>query len=153
MTNYTSMPEINIEGFQVVSADLFHHSYRVYEPTITIWYTSICFSKAAVTALNTCERIHVEVNAMQKGLLIVPVTASDKNAIKWLKNSKDPMSRRIECRPFTAQLYKLWGFQQDRAYRAKGRLVTVDNKVMILFDFNDPESWLYKGKITDEIHE
>ena len=153
MANYTPMPEINIEGFQVVSADLFHQVYRVYEPTITLWYTSICFSKSAVTALNTCERIHIEVNPQQKGILILPVTSNDKNAIKWLKNSKDPTSRKMECRQFTMQLYKLWGLEPDRAYRAKGRLVTADQKVMVLFDLSDPESWVCKGKGNNGISE
>ena len=154
MTNYSStMQEINIDGFQIVSSDLFRHSYRVSEPTITLWATSICFSKASVAALNSCERIHIEVNTAQRGLLIVPATINDKNSIVWLKKSKEPTSRKMECKPFTTQLYKLWGFQPERAYRTRGRLVTADNKVMILFDFSNPQSWIYKGKASDDYNE
>ena len=144
--NPMGLQEINMDGFQVVSSDLFRHAYRLFDPTMTLWSSSICFSKAAVTALNNCERILVRVNNAQKRILIVPVNSNDRDGIKWLKDTPEPSARRIECTPFTSQLYKLWDLDPKRTYRASGKVVSADRKVMILFDFNDPESWIYKEK-------
>ena len=70
--------EINLEGFQVVSGDLFTNYTRTSNPTVTLWHSSISFSKASLTLLNGCERIRVEINPNSKCLLIVPVTIKDK---------------------------------------------------------------------------
>ena len=152
-TKSITIPEINIEGFQVVSADMFRPALRLFDPTMTLWYTSIGFSKATVTTLNNCERIRIEVNNLQKKILIVPVNSNDKDGIKWLKDAPEPSSRRIECASFTNQLFKLWDFDSKRAYRAIGKPVSVDRKLMILFDFSLPESWVYKEKYKHEASE
>lgn len=141
-----SIPEISREGFQVVSADMFQHSQRMNVPTATLWINSISFSKATLVALNSCERIRIEVNPQTRCILIMPVTAKDKDSVKWVKTGKEPTVRKIECRPFTEQLYEKWGWINDHAYRATGKIVTADKKVMMLFDFSDPESWKYKEK-------
>ena len=39
-------------------------------------------------------------------------------------------------------LNKMWGWNIDYIYRAQGKLVTAGNKVMLLFDFTEPENWL-----------
>ena len=108
--------EINLEGFQVVSGDLFTNYTRTSNPTVTLWHNSLSFSKASLTLLNGCERIRVEINPNSKCLLIVPVTIKDKDL--------DP----------------------EFVYRTIGRVVTAKNKVMILFDFNKAESWKQSSK-------
>ena len=56
-----NMQEISLEGFQVVNASMFRRVSRPSAPTATIWPDSICFSKTALTLLNNCERIRIEV--------------------------------------------------------------------------------------------
>lgn len=138
--------EISREGFQVVSGDLFRRAFRVSTPTATIWPNSITFNKAALTALNNCERIRIEVNIAKRCILIVPVTEKDKDGVSWTSKSKEPSVRKIECQPFTKQLYDHWGLKNDLAYRTTGRVVSADKKVMVLFDFSKSENWTYKEK-------
>ena len=45
-----------------------------------------------------------------------------------------------------SRIYEMWGWDPDFTYRAPGRLVTVDSKVMLLYDFSSPEQWESKGK-------
>ncbi len=138
--------EISVEGFKVVSGDLFVHLPRKSGPTCTIWSNSINFSKTALVALNNCERIRIEVNPEKRCILIVPVTSKDKDGIRWVKNVKEPMTRKMECKQFTMQLFDTWGWRYDYVYRASGKLVSADKKVMLLFDFSEPENWKCKEK-------
>ena len=138
--------EISKEGFQVVNGELFRRGPRMGQPTSTIWPNGISFSKASLQALNLCERIRVEVNLAKHCILIVPVTEKDRDNVRWLKSRKEPAARKIECTAFTSQLYDSWGWKNDLAYKAVGRVVTVEKKVMLLFDFSMPESWKFKVK-------
>ena len=45
--------------------------------------------------------------------------------------------------------HETWKWKEDHVYRAVGRIVTADKKVMLLFDFSKAENWkqpLKKGK-------
>ena len=138
--------EISKEGFQVVSGEMFRRIFRAGQPTVTLWPNSISFSKAALQALNLCERIRVEVNLAKHCILIVPVTEKDRDNVRWLKSRKEPAARKLECTSFTSQLYDSWGWKKDLAYKVAGRIVTAETKVMLLFDFNMPECWKFKDK-------
>lgn len=142
----TGIPEISMDGFQVVSGEMFTHIPRKSEPTCTLWSTSLGFSKMAVTALNGCERVRIEINPQKRCILVVPVTTKDKDGIRWIKSIKEPVARKIECKQFTAQLFSLWEWKEDYVYRSVGRVVSADQKVMMLFDFSEPESWKSKEK-------
>jgi len=41
----------------------------------------------------------------------------------------------------THQLFDLWGLKKDLRYRASGKLVVADQKVMLMFDFGNCEIW------------
>lgn len=141
-----AIQEISKDGFQVVSGEMFRRALRVSSPAATVWPNRISFSKAALVALNNCERVRFEINAAKRCMLVVPVTEKDKDNVRWTKNTKEPAVRMIECLAFTRQLYESWGWKGDLAYRATGRVVSADKKVMLLFDFSDAESWKYKEK-------
>ena len=137
----TEVPEISMDGFQVVSGEMFVRLPRKNEPTCTLWYNSICFGKMAMMALNNCERIRIEVNVHARKILIIPVSVKDKDNVRWITTGKNPQPRKIDCKTFTSQLYDAWGFDKDLNYRAYGRVVAADKKVMMLFDFTTPETW------------
>jgi hypothetical protein len=99
------------------------------------------FSKQALVLLGTCEHVRIEVNVAKKGLLVIPVNSKDRDCIRWIKSLKEPTVRKIECGRFTQQLYEAWNFSNEQVYRAVGKLVAADNKVMLLFDFNENETW------------
>ena len=147
MNVYDGIMEISREGFQVVSGETFRKPLRVNMPAITLWYNSISFNKASVTALNSCERIRIEVNPADQRILLIPVTSRDKDAVRWVMG-KELQPRKIECLRFTSQLFESWDWDEGNVYRTIGRIVSSDKKVMLLFDFRDPETWPMKGKAT-----
>ena len=144
--NIEELQTVSMEGFQVVRGEMFRRLTRLTEPSITFWYNSISFSKASLTALNLCERVRIEVNPKTRCILLIPVTCSDKDAIRWAKLGNEPQPRKIDCVAFTSQLYETWNWDRNSVYRAVGRLVTADRKLMLLFDFSNPEHWLFKDK-------
>ena len=75
------LSEISLDGFQVVSGQMFAHLPRKSDATCTLWPTSISFSKQAVVLLNNCEHIRIEINPTTKGLLVVPVTSKDQDSV------------------------------------------------------------------------
>ena len=140
------IPEISMEGFQVVSGDLFSNYGHTKAPTCSLWPTSIGFGQVAINTLNGCERIRIEINPSTKCLLAIPVTDKDKDFVRWTSGGKEPKARKIDCKYFTAELYKKWGLNPSMNYRASGVLVSFNQQVMLMFDFNKAESWYPKDK-------
>ena len=136
--------EVSLEGFQIVSSDMFVHLPRKSDATCTIWPTKVSFSKLVLSALNNCEYVRIEVNPRTKCLVVLPVTSNDKNSIRWIKGTKQFSIRNMESKRFGDQVYQSWGLDPEYNYRAVGRLVTANQKVMMLFDFNGAESWKTK---------
>ena len=54
----------------------------------------------------------------------------------------------MESVRFSSQIYEIWGWDTSWVYRAVGHVVTVENKIMLLFDFSAPEQWKAKEKKT-----
>ena len=133
--------EISMDGFKVVSSDFFYTVSRVSAPTITIWDGSIGFSKQDLILLNSCENVLLQINAADKKILVVPTTSKDKDAIRWVKKTNPLEAKKFSCPKLTDNLYDAWNWDKDYIYRATGRLVTVQNKVMLYFDFSEPEKW------------
>ena len=121
MAAMEEIQEINMDGFQVVSIDMFSHTYqRTDYPAITLWVDHIAFSKSAVDALNRCERVRMEVNPQAKRILLVPVSVKDKDAIRWMTTGKNPHGRKLECKLFAEKLFETWGWNKEYVYKAKG---------------------------------
>ena len=133
--------EISMDGFKVVSSDFFCTVSRVSAPTITVWDGSIGFSKQDLLLLNSCENVLMQINAENKKILVVPTSSKDKDAIKWVKKTNPLEAKKFSCPKLTDNLYDAWNWDKDYIYRATGRLATVQNKVMLYFDFSEPEKW------------
>ena len=56
----------------------------------------------------------------------------------------------MECVRFSSRLYEMWSWDTGCVYRAVGHIVTMDNKVMLLFDFSSPERWKSKEKTSEK---
>ena len=87
--------EVSLEGFQIVASDMFIHLPRKSEATCTIWPSRVSFSKLTLSALNNCEFVRIEVNPRTKCLIVVPVTSSDKDSIRWIKGAKEFCIRNV----------------------------------------------------------
>lgn len=138
--------ELNRKKFKVIRGDMFSKGSARDNIMITLWPTSISFNKAAVKALNGCERIRIEVNVEDRQILVTSVTEKDKDNVRWTKNVKDPSPKKLECKEIVRQLYSEWKWNSKNNYRAEGRVITLDNKVMLLFDLQNPENWVPKGR-------
>ena len=64
------------------------------------------------------------------------------NAVRWVKKIDPPEARKLTSKKLTDRLYDAWKWDRKRNYRSVGKLVTSGNKVMLLFDFSGPESWI-----------
>lgn len=139
-----SIEELSLDGFQIVRADMFLHLPRKGDATCTIWPTKLSFSKLALNALNSCEYVRIEINPTSKCMLVVPVTSKDKDSIRWIKGQKEYSVRNMESKTFGDLLYSSWGLNPECNYRATGKLVSSNGKVMLLFDFANAEMWKTK---------
>lgn len=151
MGSMSQIEEINMDGFQVVSSTMFSHIPRKTDATCSIWPSKIAFSKLCLTQLHNCEYIRIEVHPKKHCLLIIPVSSQDKDSLRWINGCKDFNMRNMESKRFGKMLYEAWNLDPDANYRAKGKLVTMNSKVMMLFDFSKPEIWRGKKSVTDSV--
>ena len=136
--------EVSLDGFQIVKSEMFIQKQRKSDGSCSIWPNKISFSRTTLRMLNNCEYIRLEVNPNTKCLLVVPTHSSDKDSIRWLKGQKDPHVRDMESKEFGDEIYKAWGFDRELNYRAIGKLVIAQSKIMMLFDFTKAMTWKTK---------
>ena len=125
-----------MDGFQVVKGSYFS---RQIEPYMSFRETSVSFNISAYKALNNVATVQILVNNAARKILIRPINTDDINSITWLRDLENPKSKPIECAAFTRPLYDMWKWKPKTRYRAYGKLVQNDKKLMLLFDFTSPE--------------
>ena len=91
MNTINPIEEVSLDGFQIVASDMFVHLPRKSDATCSIWPSKLSFSKLVLSALNNCEYVRIEVNPQTKCLIVMPVSSSDKNSIRWIKGTKEPL--------------------------------------------------------------
>lgn len=131
---------ISLEGFQVVKCKYFS---RQSEPVMSLFPSAISFNTAAHNALHNCEYIEILLNEKKKCIAIIPASSSkdDSEAVRWQCGKDRPKYLRIECSAFTKPIFQAWKLNKDFHYKTMGKLVQCDQKVMLLFDFNEKEVW------------
>lgn len=144
----TFMPDISLEGFQVVRGQYFA---RPVTPTMTIWETGISFNSEAFASLVNCEAIQILINDQKRCIIIKPTSSKETDAVAW-RRGKDstPKYSKFECGGFAGSLMQRWGWDKNIRYRSYGHLVQCDKKVMLLYDFTDPERWQGKSLVKDD---
>ncbi len=135
----SSLKQVDLDGFQLVNSSFFT---SLTAPAMSIWNDSISFSQATYLALNNCEAIAIRKNNERHMILIETVQSTNSNAVMWKKGKEVVKYSKISCSTFTRQIYEDWGLDERARYKAVGRMVQADKKVMILFDFTSAEKWL-----------
>ena len=130
--------DISLEGYKVVRGQYFS---RLIEPNMSIWHRSVQFNEPAYNALGNCESIQILVHPTERKIVIKPILSKDPEAINWIRDMSRPKSTKLECSMFTKSLYEAWGWDEKLRYRTIGKLVKFDRKLMLLFDFSNPEVW------------
>jgi len=134
--NDFAIGDVNLDGFQVVKGNYFN---RQIEPYMAFRETSIAFNISAYKALNCVATVQIMVNQVNRKILIRPISSDETDSINWIKNLDHLSSQPIECAAFTRPLYEMWKWQAKTRYRAYGKLVQNDKKLMLMFDFTSPE--------------
>ncbi len=148
MPNEYALDDLSLEGFQIVKGTYFAPQS---EPKLAIWNTAIGFNPASFAALQQCDAVQLLVNDEKRRILVRPVSSSDLNSINWKKGIDAPKAVvRIECALFAKPLFDRWHLDPELKYRANGRIVNGDKKVMLLFDFTDPEKWRGAKQVRDD---
>lgn len=130
---------ISLDGFQLVKCKYFS---RQNEPVMSLFSTAISFNTAAHNALNRCEYVEIFLNEKKKSIIVMPASGSKNNeAVRWQSGKEKPKYTRIECSMFSKPIFESWGLVPKYHYKATGKLVQCDKKVMLLFDFNEREVW------------
>lgn len=133
------MPQISLDGYQVVRSSYFAHQSP---PSLTIWDKAISFNCISYQMLNNCESVQILCNDNSRSILVCPEASKDNDAIGWKgQSSNNPKYHRIDCANFSRSLLDRWKLDSKYRYRAFGRLVQADKKVMLLFDFRYAEVW------------
>lgn len=133
------LEEISLEGFQVVKSDMFAPFKGAHVPSCTLWYNRIHFSKECLTVLNNCENVLLKIHPAKKHLIIVPVSSSDPDGIRWVKKDDPQTLRSMESKVFGGMLYDSWKLDKKKIYKMRGTLVTANKKVMLFFDFTSAD--------------
>lgn len=142
----TAFPaEISMEGFQVVPGLFFS---KQVEPTMTIWSNAIAFNTMCFSALNDCVSIQLMVNGRDRKVVVTPCQSKDKDAIAWSRPTGKQTYRKIDCARFAQQLFDIWGLKKEYHYRVSGKVVSADNRIMLMFDFSAPEKWQGQRLVT-----
>ena len=134
------LTDISLEGYQLVRATYFE---KYVEPIMTLWHTSIAFGLGCYTTLGNCEFVQIMLNDEERSILVRPTNSKENEALSWRRSSKEMKYHKMDCAMFTRKLYERWKLDPAYHYRATGRLVQCDKKLMILFDFK--EAIVYDG--------
>ena len=128
--------DVNLDGFQVVKGNYFN---KQIEPYMSFRETSVAFNVSSYKALNCVATVQIMVNKTNRKILIRPISSDDVDSITWIRNLDSLSSKPIECAAFTRPLYEMWKWKPKTRYRAYGKLVQCDKKLMLMFDFSSPE--------------
>lgn len=142
-TQTQNLKQMTLDGFQVVNSSLFS---TLGSPAMSVWYDSVSFSQMAYQALGNCDCVTIRVNNQMKAVLVEPASSGSNTAVRWKKGEKVVKYSKISCSTFTRQIYDDWGLDPKARYKSYGRIVQIDKKVMILFEFATAEKW-YGDKV------
>lgn len=127
------LENISLDGFELVGKQFFMQDN---EPLMTIWCEAIGFSASSFAALENCEAVKIMMNNQKKQIIVMPTPSSEADALKWRKSNNVAKFSRINCIPFTKEIFRLWQLDETKKYRCYGKKAKIDNRVVLLFDFS-----------------
>ncbi len=133
-----------VEGFQVVSADMFSH---VKDPVVRFSKNTINFSTSCISRLNritgngralTLKRIrYVEMlfNPVERILAVRPCDKENPNAVCWA--AENGRSQIIRAIPFCRALFNILDWDNDYSYRVPCIERSRDSETILFFDLDN----------------
>ena len=130
----------SFDGYQVVRREFISHRF---DPAMTIRGNSISFSNSCISKLEDATYVQFLINPAEHKLAIRPCDEGARDAVRWCVVKGDKRkSREITCRPFTAKLYDLMGWEQVYRYRLQGMRINYNGESLYLFDLSSKEAFL-----------
>lgn len=131
-------------GYQVVRREFISHRF---DPAMTIRGNSITFNNSCISKLEDATYIQFLINPEERKLAIRPCEEGARDAVRWCVVRGDKRkSREITCRPFTAKLYELMGWETIYRYKLQGMRINYQGEALYLFDLSAKEAFLPQKK-------
>ena len=127
-------------GYQVVRREFISHRF---DPAMTIRGDSITFNNSCISKLEDATYIQFLINPTERKLAIRPCDEGARDAVRWCVIRGDKRkSRAITCKPFTAKLYELMGWESVYRYKLQGMRISYQGENLYLFDLSSKEAFL-----------
>ena len=130
-----ALPQVQ-EGFQVVSASMFHH---IFVPTVIIRPDTVSFNTTCISRLDADgqRQTYVEIllNPVERMLAVRPCGMDDANAVHWV-NAKG-RGRGFGARAFCSILYEILGWDEDYAYTVPAVMRRKGEESVLFFDLDN----------------
>lgn len=127
-------------GYQVVRREFISHRF---DPAMTIRGNSITFNNSCISKLEDATYIQFLINPTERKLAIRPCEEGARDAVRWCVIRGDKRkSREITCKPFTAKLYELMGWESVYRYKLQGMRISYQGENLYLFDLSSKEAFL-----------
>ncbi len=127
-------------GYQVVRREFISHRF---DPAMTIRGGSITFNNSCISKLEDATYIQFLINPTEHKLAIRPCDEGARDAVRWCVVQGDKRkSREITCKPFTAKLYELMGWEEIYRYKLQGMRINYQGESLYLFDLSAKEAFL-----------
>ena len=131
-------------GYQVVRREFISHRF---DPAMTIRGNSITFNNSCISKLEDATYVQFLINPTERKLAIRPCEEGARDAVRWCVVKGDKRkSREITCRPFTAKLYELMGWEEVYRYKLQGMRISYNGESLYLFDLSAKEAFLPQTK-------
>lgn len=130
----------SFSGYQVVRREFISHRF---DPAMTIRGNSIKFNNSCISKLEDATYIQFLINPTERKLAIRPCDEGARDAVRWCVVKGDKRkSREITCKPFTAKLYDLMGWENIYRYKLQGMRINYNGENLYLFDLSAKEAFL-----------
>ena len=142
MVEDSELEALDLSSYTIIGGQLFRKERR---PYMNIFPREISFSDEARILLNSCQAIKILINEKKRTIAIKGAYPSEGHSLIWSNgNRKKKHIPRYACPKLTSFLYEAWGLDPKYRYKTFGELVQYADKPMVLFDFNNAESFAVK---------
>jgi len=130
--------DFDYSGYQVVHGDFFS---RFSEPNISFYNYIIYVNSACIKKLQNTNFIQILINPETKKMVIRPSKENAKDSFRWCNAKSVP--KRIVCKIFFSKVMELMKWNLNCRYRLTGKAIQTDQDILLIFDLNTPEIFVY----------
>lgn len=138
--------DFDLRKFEVARSQFFDIVQKI---CVTFSVEGIQFSTDCIRKLDNCYRIEMLVNPNEKLFAVRPCTEKVKNAIQWVKKTRNLYySRSISCAAYIKTLYDIFGWNLNYKYRIRGIRRQKEDEAIIIFDLNETEIFISQDDVS-----